>query len=198
MSSGDWRDMSSGSYFARAMGRLEQAGIPAYVLNGNHDDASVLTKSVPWPPNVHRFGSRKAETFQIEHLGVALHGWSFAQAAAPENLALSYPDAVPHAFNLGVLHTSLSGHVGHDRYAPCEIAELRARGYDYWALGHVHDHQIASRAPHVVFSGNLQGRNIRETGSKGAPPGRGARSRGGRHRARGVRHHPLGAGRSRL
>ena len=165
---GDWRDMSSGLYFARAMGRLEQAGIPAYVLNGNHDAASVLTKSVPWPANVHRFGSRKPETFQIEHLGVALHGWSFAQTAAPENLALSYPVALPHAFNIGVLHTSLSGHPGQDRYAPCEITDLRARGYDYWALGHVHDHQIASRDPHVVFSGNLQGRNIRETGFKGA------------------------------
>ena len=124
---GDWHDMSSGLYFARAMGRLEQAGIPAYVLNGNHDAASVLTRSVPCPPNVHRFGSRKPETFRLGHLGVAVHGWSFAQAAAPENLALSYPYATPHAFNVGVLHTSLSGHPGHDRYAPCELTDLRAR-----------------------------------------------------------------------
>ena len=37
---GDWRDMGTGLYFARAMARLNQAGIPAFVLAGNHDAAS--------------------------------------------------------------------------------------------------------------------------------------------------------------
>ncbi|WP_210419038.1 DNA repair exonuclease [Bradyrhizobium sp. NAS80.1] len=150
------------------MGKLEKAGIPVYVLQGNHDAASVLTKSLPWPANVHRFGTRGPQTFRIEKLGVALHGWSFAQQSAPENLAQHYPDAVPHAFNIGVLHTSLSGHPRHDPYAPCELADLRARGYDYWALGHVHDFQKACEDPPVIFPGNLQGRNIREAGAKGA------------------------------
>jgi DNA repair exonuclease SbcCD nuclease subunit len=41
-------------------------------------------------------------------------------------------------------------------------------GYDYWALGHVHTHEIAAEAPWVVYPGNLQGRHARETGPKGA------------------------------
>jgi exonuclease SbcD len=43
-----------------------------------------------------------------------------------------------------------------------------SHGYDYWALGHVHDFTVLSEAPHVVYSGNLQGRDPRETGAKGA------------------------------
>ena len=42
------------------------------------------------------------------------------------------------------------------------------RGYDYWALGHVHAREVLCEAPHVVFPGNLQGRHMRETGPKGA------------------------------
>ena len=165
---GDWRDMSTGLYFARAMGRLEQAGIPVYLLQGNHDAGSVVTRNLPWPANVHRFGSRAAQSFRLERLGVALHGWSFANREAPDNLALDYPAAEPGLFNIGVLHTSLSGRVGHARYAPCEVADLRARGYDYWALGHVHAFERVCDDPAVVFPGNIQGRNIRETGAKGA------------------------------
>ena len=61
-----------------------------------------------------------------------------------------------------------SGAPGHAPYAPCDVPDLRAKGYDYWALGHVHAQQIVSTEPHVVYPGNLQGRNIRETGPKGA------------------------------
>jgi DNA repair exonuclease SbcCD nuclease subunit len=164
---GDWRDMGTGLYLARQMGRLEQAGIAVYVLQGNHDAASVVTKSLPWPGNVHRFGSRSAQTFRIEALGVALHGWSFAHQAAPDNLAVRYPQAIAGMFNIGVLHTSLSGRPGHASYAPCELADLRSRGYDYWALGHVHAFERVCEDPPVIFPGNVQGRNIRETGAKG-------------------------------
>src|SRR2546427_294312 len=70
--------------------------------------------------------------------------------------------------NVGLLHTSLNGREGHDDYAPCTAATLTNRGYDYWALGHVHRREVVSSDPYVVYSGNLQGRNARETGAKGA------------------------------
>jgi DNA repair exonuclease SbcCD nuclease subunit len=56
----------------------------------------------------------------------------------------------------------------HANYAPCSLAELVAKGYDYWALGHVHQGQVLNERPHVVFPGNLQGRHVREIGPKGA------------------------------
>jgi len=57
---------------------------------------------------------------------------------------------------------------GHEGYAPCTVDDLKRYGYDYWALGHVHAADIVSRDPWIVFPGNLQGRNPRETGAKGA------------------------------
>jgi len=165
---GDWKDMGTGLYFARAMGRLAAAGIPVYVLGGNHDAVSVLTRSLPWPDNVHQFKSRRAETLVVDRLRVAIHGRSFAVAQATENLAGSYPDRVEHHFNIGMLHTALNGREGHAPYAPCTLDDLRARHYDYWALGHVHEFAVLDEHPHIVYPGNLQGRHIRETGPKGA------------------------------
>ena len=165
---GDWRDMGTGLYFARAMGRLDQAGIPVFVLAGNHDAESVISRSVPWPPNVRQFGTRKAETHLLPDLGVAIHGRSFATPAVTENLVLAYPEAHDRHFNIGVLHTALAGREGHADYAPCSLEDLRSKRYDYWALGHVHEHEIVCTDPHVIFPGNTQGRTVRETGPKGA------------------------------
>ena len=165
---GDWKDMGTGVYLARQLGRLSQAGIPLFVIAGNHDAAAVITKNVPWPDTVKVFGHRKAETHRLEHLGVAVHGQSFATQHVYDDLAQDYPSPESGMFNVGVLHTSIGGYEGHAAYAPCTIPALQAKGYDYWALGHVHDLQVVAEAPHIVFSGNLQGRNIRETGAKGA------------------------------
>ena len=165
---GDWRDMSTGLYFAGAMRRLAAAGVPAFVLAGNHDAASILTRTLPWPETVKLFDHRRPQTFTLPELGVALHGWSFATQHVHEDLSASYPQPEPGVFNIGVLHTSLSGAEGHAPYAPCTSAALQAKGYDYWALGHVHEFRVEAEHPPVVFCGNLQGRNIRETGPKGA------------------------------
>lgn len=165
---GDWKDMGTGLYFARAMGRLHQAGISTFVLAGNHDAASVVSRTVPWPPNVRLFGSRRPETHRLPGLEVAVHGQSFATSAVTDNLVLAYPAADAHTFNIGVLHTALAGRQGHENYAPCSLDDLRKRGYDYWALGHVHEFEVVSEDPYVVFPGNIQGRTIRETGAKGA------------------------------
>ncbi|WP_214429507.1 metallophosphoesterase family protein, partial [Escherichia coli] len=80
----------------------------------------------------------------------------------------TYPPAEPGYFNIGILHTSLTGQEGHDVYAPCSVDDLRRAGYDYWALGHIHERQVVAEAPAIVFPGNLQGRHAREAGPKGA------------------------------
>ncbi len=85
-----------------------------------------------------------------------------------ENIALGYPAALPGWFNLGVLHTSCTGSTQHATYAPCSVQDLALRGYDYWALGHIHEYQELSRDPWIVFPGNLQGRSVRECGPRGA------------------------------
>ena len=165
---GDWRDYRTGLFFAAQMGRLNAAGIPVFLLHGNHDAQSQITRKLELPENVRVFGARAPETFRLEDIDVALHGQSFSQREIRDNLVPGYPGPVAGAFNIGVLHTGLGGMGGHENYAPCALAELVAKGYAYWALGHVHQFQILHRQPHVVFPGNLQGRHIRETGAKGA------------------------------
>jgi len=166
---GDWDHFGTGLFFCAAMGRLEKAGIEVFLLFGNHDADSVLTKKLPLPPNVRVFGHRKAETLLHDATGTALHGRSYKDRDPGENLAAGYPDALAGHFNIGVLHTALTGgRPPHAPYSPCTPDELAAKEYDYWALGHVHQHEVVSISPHIVFPGNLQGRNIRECGPKGA------------------------------
>jgi DNA repair exonuclease SbcCD nuclease subunit len=165
---GDWKDNKIGLFFNREMARLERAAIPVYLLRGNHDAVSVITKTITLPANVHEFPTGKPGSFRLEHLKVALHGQGFADRAVSDNLSLSYPAPDSGWFNLGVLHTSLTGREPHAPYAPCSVDDLRSRGYDYWALGHVHDYEEVALDPHVIFPGNLQGRSIRERGAKGA------------------------------
>ena len=165
---GTWKDHNTGIYFCKEMGRLKKAGIPVYLLFGNHDAESEMTKKLQLPDNVFTFDTRKPTTFILEHLKVALHGRSFKEKETLENLAAGYPVPVPGMFNIGVLHTALEGNSAHATYAPCRLDELHAKGYHYWALGHVHEYQIWHGASIVVFPGNLQGRHIRETGPRGA------------------------------
>ncbi|WP_105419600.1 DNA repair exonuclease [Neorhizobium sp. T25_27] len=165
---GDWKDNKIGLFFNREVARLERAGIPVFLLKGNHDAESVITKTITLPKNVSEFPVNKPGSFKLDHLKVALHGQGFAERSAVENLSLAYPRPEQGWFNIGVLHTSLTGREPHAPYAPCSVEDLRSRGYDYWALGHVHDFEIVAEDPLVVFPGNLQGRSIREQGAKGA------------------------------
>ncbi|MDB5742949.1 MAG: metallophosphoesterase [Polaromonas sp.] len=163
----DWQDFHTGLFVREQMVRLGRAGIDVYIVQGNHDARGVITRQIPWPGNVRVFSSRTAETVHLPELGAAIHGHSFPDREVPENLALGYPPALPGCFNIGLLHTSLTGMNGHDTYAPATLSDLKSRGYDYWALGHVHARQVVCEVPRVVFSGNLQGRHAGETGIKG-------------------------------
>jgi DNA repair exonuclease SbcCD nuclease subunit len=165
---GDWRDYGTGLFFIAQIARLGQAGIPTILVRGNHDAASHVTRVLALPDHVGEMGSRQAETRILEEHGVAVHGRSFPTRAVTDDLAVDYPQPLRGLFNIGLLHTSVEGRVGHEPYAPCSVAGLTAKGYEYWALGHVHAREVLATEPWIVFPGNLQGRHARETGPKGA------------------------------
>lgn len=165
---GEWKDNTIGLYFGSELARAGRAGVRVFIAKGNHDADSVVTKSLQLPDNVFLFPSRSAKTEVINDLKVAIHGRSYPNRDVPLDFVTSYPEMRPGWLNIGLLHTSCDGRPGHLPYAPCQPAELAVKGYDYWALGHVHQHEIVQRDPWIVFSGNLQGRNSRETGPKGA------------------------------
>jgi DNA repair exonuclease SbcCD nuclease subunit len=164
---GDWRDFNTGLFFNRMMNRLKEARIRVFVVCGNHDAASSITKNLRPPDNVTFFSSRKPETVTISEINVAIHGQSFANRAIQENLSSAYPQAIPGYLNIGLLHTSLTGREGHEPYAPSTVDGLKSKGYDYWALGHIHMREVVAEEPWIIFPGNIQGRHIREKGAKG-------------------------------
>jgi exonuclease SbcD len=164
---GDWKDYSTGIFLGQQMGRLGQHNISVFAVAGNHDAANRMTKALDNPANMKVLSSRKVETIKLADLAVAVHGRSFGTQHVDENLAAGFAAAEKGLFNIGLLHTSLDGREGHAVYAPCSVADLRSKGYQYWALGHIHKQEFVSEDPWIVFPGCIQGRHIRESGAKG-------------------------------
>jgi DNA repair exonuclease SbcCD nuclease subunit len=164
---GDWRDYNTGLFLSKEMAKLRNEGIRVFIITGNHDAESNITKSLRMPENVKIFSTKKPEILLIEEFNIAVHGQGFHQRAVTDNIAAGYPEGLPGCFNIGMLHTSVTGRDGHETYAPCQIETLLSKQYDYWALGHVHKSEILHEDPWIIFPGNIQGRHIRETGPKG-------------------------------
>ncbi len=162
---GDWTDYNTGIFFVRQMARLRDAGIKVFIVRGNHDAKSKILRL---PDGVRELSTSKAESITLEDLGVCIHGRGYARVETTEDLSLSYPAPRSDQFNIGLLHTAAEGREGHASYAPCHLGALVNKGYDYWALGHVHKREVLHENPWIVFPGNLQGRHARETGPKGA------------------------------
>ena len=164
---GEWRDFNTGLFFVRELARLREVNTQVVMVRGNHDAESVLARHIPLPEHVFTFSVDAPETREYPRLGLAVHGQSYGARSVEDNLAEAYPIARRDLFNLGVLHTNAVASAEHGNYAPCTVAQLVRRGYDYWALGHVHRRMVLHRDPWVVYPGNLQGRHAHETGAKG-------------------------------
>lgn len=163
---GSQTSMKTARFLAAELARLDQAGIRAFIIRGNHDAESQITRELTFPPCVHVFGARAGmEVMEKDHQRIAIHGLSFRDRHAPESLLPKYRAPEADALNIGLMHTSLNGTSGHDPYAPCSLAELQAHGFDYWALGHIHKRAVYDGPAQVVMPGIPQGRDIGEPGA---------------------------------
>lgn len=166
---GDLRNFQTGLYFVDGMRRLGEAGIDVFMILGNHDSQNRFADKLSMTQNVHVFPKTAATSRSLDDVEVTIHGRSYPRWDVSEDIARDYPQATAGTLNIGVLHTACAGSEGeHARYAPCTPEQLANHGYDYWALGHVHERAILSEHPHIVYPGNLQGRHAREAGPKGA------------------------------
>lgn len=168
---GEQTSMKTARFLAEQMRRLDTAGIRVFIIRGNHDALSQITKELSLPDTVKTFTGR-SEAIAVERargeFPVVIHGISFAEQHAPESLVTKYKPAVEGAFNVGVMHTSLTGSSGHNPYAPCTVADLQGAGFGYWALGHIHKRSVIEGKCTVVMPGMPQGRDINEAGAKSA------------------------------
>jgi exonuclease SbcD len=165
---GSWKDYNTGHFFNAQMGRLRDAKIPVFLIRGNHDSQSEITRTLRLPDNVIELSTDKPQTIRLDAFNVSIHGQGFADREVKQNLVSGYPPADRGMLNIGMLHTSCTGREGHATYAPCSLEDLRLLEYDYWALGHIHTREQLAGDPWIIFPGNLQGRHIRECGAKGA------------------------------
>ncbi|MBS1301145.1 DNA repair exonuclease [Loktanella sp. SALINAS62] len=163
---GKERSARTAAFLTAQMERLQSAGIRVFYIKGNHDAENPITGALDLPGNVHVFDARGGKV----DLGcdVWVHGVSFSDKHAPDSLVPRFGAPVPDAVNIAMLHTSLAGAAGHDPYAPCALSDLTGAGFDYWALGHVHQRCVHAEHPWVVMPGMPQGRDIGETGEKSA------------------------------
>ena len=159
--------------FIDGLNRLDAAGIRTFVCHGNHDPLDGWEARLDLPPGCVRFGREvsREPVFPDEPQRAAVYGVSYPTREIRESLVPLFDSALSTlsaGFNIGLLHANVGGHPDHDPYAPCSVADLAGTGLDYWALGHVHTRQVLrDERPTVVYPGNPQGRNPRETGERG-------------------------------
>jgi exonuclease SbcD len=159
--------------FRKEMERLAERNIQVFIVHGNHDPLNGWGSGFKLPPNVITFGGRAdTEPFQRRGRHIAeITGVSYTRERVTDNLASSLkpnksPDGAP--YSIAVLHANIGHQTGHADYAPAAIDDLTSAGFNYWALGHVHTRSVLATEPAmVVYPGNTQGRNPRESGPRG-------------------------------
>jgi DNA repair exonuclease SbcCD nuclease subunit len=159
-------------FLLEQMWRLREARIPVYYATGNHDPGrtNYRARHLGWPDNVHLFTGTTPRTVPVGETGW-LTAAGHSTAREETDLASRFGPVRGDRPHVALLHTQVMSARGadlHDRYAPCSRSDLEELPFDYWALGHIHVRQRVFDDLPAWYAGNLQGRNPRETGPKGA------------------------------
>ena len=165
------RSLRAQVFVREQMKRLSQYEIPVYIIHGNHDHLGGSWAAIEFPENVHVFTEPYVEEkslYKDGELLASIYGFSYLQQAVTDNMTAQYKKMSDAPFHIGMLHGSVEGDAEHNRYAPFQIRELKEKGFDYWALGHIHKREVLSEEPYMIYPGNIQGRHRKETGEKGA------------------------------
>lgn len=158
--------------FIKGLDRLSNAGIQTIIAHGNHDPLNGWSATLNWPKDVHIMSGDTIDSIQLEkdetHV-VTIIGTSYPAQHIWTNLAQKFPKRENNeVFTIGLLHCMVGSSTEHDPYAACTMQDLKDLDYDYWALGHIHVPSVINETnPVVVYSGNPQGRHIKEAGPRG-------------------------------
>ncbi len=169
--SGDIFDTSNETPLTRSRfaDALKEIKVPCFIAFGNHDYKRRWESSIPFPKNAFVFPEKltKIKFVKGKKIAAVISGSSFSTKHTSEDLTAAVKGS-PDAFNIGIFHCNLDSAGQDDDYAPCQMSSLLSKGIDYWALGHIHKREIVHEDPYIVYPGNTQGRNQKESGEKGA------------------------------
>lgn len=158
------------TFLVQQLNRLNDHQIPVLISFGNHDYFSGRVNQLGYPENTYVFSNKVATTTLLLKDGqrVAISGFSFGSQWIKDPIIQDYPQASDADWNIGMLHGSLATlNSPEANYAPFNLNQLQEKGYDYWALGHIHKRQSLNPQKTINYSGNTQGRHINESGEKG-------------------------------
>jgi exonuclease SbcD len=165
------RSVAACRLFAEECKRLNEAGIPVYVIAGNHDPLREQPYIFELPQNVKVFGGNEPEAYPVSGKDgqtiARVIGQSYLSRAESRRMHLNYHCPDRGIWNIGLLHTQLD--LGSSTYVPCSLPELKEKNdIHYWALGHIHKPQLLTQSiPVISYSGIPQGRDFGEDGIGG-------------------------------
>jgi DNA repair exonuclease SbcCD nuclease subunit len=157
--------------FGEQIERLDKAGIPSFILRGNHDPLGEDEIAFKLPLSCHVFPQKPSEPVTVySRLGeplASVSGMSYPKREFRENVSKKLKPSSEGLFSIA-LHHGNCGDSDHAPYAPFTLSDLRESGFDYWALGHIHKPQVLIEShPVAIYAGSAQGLNPKETGDRG-------------------------------
>lgn len=165
------RSIRANRILAEELGRLNAAGISAFIIAGNHDPlGQIATEAFPLPENITVFGSEEVEIAEVrrdEEVVARVLGQSYREKTESRQMIRYFTTPDTGVWNIGLLHTALDPQG--NRYVPCSVEDLKSKpDIHYWALGHIHQTRILSPGnPGIAYPGVPQGRDIGESGVGG-------------------------------
>ena len=151
--------------FFTQMSRLEVADIPVYLSFGNHDYYEEARYWFDFPKNVHLFTEETVQTITGETkqgVSYCISGFSYQKPWLDESKVAQFPRR-QETYHIGMYHGDQQG----EHYAPFVVQEMKQKGYDYWALGHIHVATTLSTQPPIIYPGTPQGHTQKEKETPG-------------------------------
>ncbi|QNQ80100.1 metallophosphoesterase family protein [Lactobacillus sp. PV034] len=152
--------------------RLVDQKIQVVMILGNHDYLNPRELLLPQSPYFTLLGP-KQEVESVDFVTKSgfpyrVVGFSYQENHIENDKIPEFPEKTDQTFTFGLMHAGeKTNSKENDNYAPFMTNEIKSLNYDYFALGHIHLRQTLSQSPLVVYSGNIQGRHINESGAKG-------------------------------
>lgn len=142
------------------------------IAPGNHDPYSAdgVYKRVKFSDNVYVFDSEEMTSFDFPELNCTVYGYAFTSSAIDTSPIYGFAPKDPSRINILAAHADTASLVSH--YACVKCSDIERSGFDYIALGHIHNSNGVTKAKdaetYYAYSGAFEGRGFDEIGEKGA------------------------------
>ena len=130
-----------------------------YIAPGNHDPyiKNSFYATYSWNNNVKIFTN---VVEKVENDNVNIYGFGFNNFEMNNNQIKDIILDEPEKINILITH----GDLGESKYNPMKLNEIKSKGFDYVALGHIHKRDDTSN---IVYPGSLVSLGFDELGEHG-------------------------------